>query len=62
VAAWEARSSNLEIEKNLSIYLRMEGIQENLCRVGRSRDLPGAHWLLAGSPATEEYIDSLMFP
>jgi hypothetical protein len=52
-AAWEACSSNFELGNHLSICLKTEENQENLCRDGRSRDLPDAYWLLASSPADE---------
>jgi hypothetical protein len=44
-AAWEARSSNLEVGTDLSIFLHENKV--NLCRDGRWQDLPDEYWLLA---------------
>jgi hypothetical protein len=60
----EAHSGNSELGNHLSICLKTEENQENLCRDGRPQDLPDAYWLLASSPANEStYMgDSLTFP
>jgi hypothetical protein len=53
-AVWEACNSNLEFGNHLSICLKTEENQENLCRDGRSQDLSAdAYWLLANSPANK---------
>jgi hypothetical protein len=46
-------STNLELVNHLDICLKTEGNQENLCRVGRSQNLPDAHWLLASNSANK---------
>jgi hypothetical protein len=42
-AASEARSNNWELGNRVSICLETEKNHENLCRNGRSQDLPAAH-------------------
>jgi hypothetical protein len=52
------------LEKNILVALTETGLclkaeetQETLCRVGRSQDLPDAHWHLASSSANKRIRD-----
>jgi hypothetical protein len=41
--AWDACSSDLELGNHLSICLKTEENEENICRDGQSRDFLDAH-------------------
>jgi hypothetical protein len=63
-AAWEACSINSELGNHLSICLKTEENQENLCRDGRSQDLPDAYWLLSLclSPSSKDCLRNCHWP
>ena len=53
MASLNSEGLNLEIRNPFRICLKIEEKQENLCRDGRSQDLPGTYWLENNSVLTK---------